>query len=142
MVTLVEQTVLPEQSARGTFLVSVGTVLGGQAVNILVALLLEICYARFLGPGPRGQISLCMMMIAFGALLAGLGADIPIVIWRADRKRNVAEWIRPVLLWGFFGCAAFCVLWSAIFFRWRPEFLRGVTPQLFRQVLLTVPFAV
>src|SRR5215467_15058303 len=116
------------RTARTSFLANVGTVLGGQAANILVALLLEICYARLLGPGPRGQISLCMMTIAFGALLAGLGGDIPIVIWRADRKRNISEWIRPILLWGVLGCALFGILWSAIFLRLSPEFLRGVTP--------------
>src|SRR5215467_16270431 len=99
------------RTARTSFLANVGTVLGGQAANILVALLLEICYARLLGPGPRGQISLCMMTIAFGALLGGLGADIPIVIWRADRKRNISEWIQPVLSWGFFGCVLFSALW-------------------------------
>src|SRR5215475_12275058 len=127
---------------RNSFLINVGTVLGGQAANILVALLLEICYARLLGPSARGQISLCMMTIAFGALLGGLGADIPIVIWRADRMRNVKEWIKPVLLWGILGCAVFGSLWSAIFLLWNPEFLRGITPELFRLVLVTVPCAV
>jgi len=130
------------QTQRGRYLTNVGAVLSGQAANIVVALLLEICYARILGPGPRGQISLCMMTIAFGALLAGLGADIPIVIWRADRRRNISEWIRPILLWGFFGCALFAILWSEFFFRWSAEFLHGVTPQLFRLILLTVPCAV
>jgi O-antigen/teichoic acid export membrane protein len=130
------------QTRRGRYLTNVGAVLSGQAANIVAALLLEICYARILGPGPRGQISLCMMTIAFGALLAGLGGDIPVVIWRADRKRNISEWIRPILLWGLFGCALFGILWFAIFFRWSPEFLRGVTPQLFRLIVLTVPCAV
>ena len=70
MATLVQRAVPTEtQAAPKSFLVNVGTVLGGQAANILVALLLEVCYARLLGPGPRGQISLCMMTIAFGALL-------------------------------------------------------------------------
>ncbi|HJZ63242.1 MAG TPA: polysaccharide biosynthesis C-terminal domain-containing protein [Candidatus Acidoferrum sp.] len=130
------------RTVRGRYLSNVGAVLSGQAANIVVALLLEICYARILGPGPRGQISLCMMTIAFGALLAGLGGDIPIVIWRADRKRNISEWIRPILLWGILGCVLFGILWFCIFFRWSPEFLRGVTPQLFRLILLTVPCAV
>jgi len=130
------------QTQRGRYLSNVGAVLSGQAANILVALLLEICYARILGPRPRGQISLCLMTIAFGALLAGLGGDIPIVIWRADRKRNISEWIRPILLWGILGCVLFGILWFGIFFRWSPEFLRGVTPRLFRLILLTVPCAV
>src|SRR5215475_196116 len=117
---------------HSSFLVNVGTVLTGQAANILIAVILEICYARLLGPGPRGQISLCMMTIAFGALIAGLGGDIPIVIWRADRKRNISEWIRPVLAWGFLGCVVFSFLWFGIYFPWKPDFLRGFTQQLFR----------
>jgi len=129
-------------AARGSFLANVATVLGGQTANIAIVLLLEIFYARLLGPGPRGQISVCMMTIAFGALLGGLGADIPIVIWRAGSKRNTTEWIQPVLLWGLVGSSIFSVLWFATFFRWHPEFLRGVTPELFRLVLLTVPCAV
>src|SRR5262252_6057256 len=131
-----------EQEPRSGFLINVGTVLGGQAANILVALLLEICYARLLGPGARGQISLCLMTIAFGALFGGLGADIPIVIWRADLKRSVAEWIRPVLAWGFLGCAMFCALWWMTYFGWQPNFLHGLTPQLFLLALTTVPCAV
>ena len=127
---------------RNSFLINVGTVLGGQAANILVALMLEICYARLLGPSARGQISLCLMTIAFGALLGGLGADIPIVIWRADPKRIVADWIRPLLAWCFLGCAIFCALWWATYFWWRPNFLRGLTPQLFLLALITVPCAV
>jgi len=143
MATLSQQTTLAETLAQPkSFLVNVGTVLGGQAANISVALLLEICYARLLGPGPRGQISLCLMTIAFGALLGGLGADIPIVIWRADRKRNISEWIAPVLAWGFFGCVIFSALWFGIYFWWRPSFLHGFTPQLFRLALVTVPCAV
>jgi len=141
--TLAQRAVLTEtQAAPKSFLVNVGTVLGGQAANILVALLLEVCYARLLGPGPRGQISLCMMTIAFGALLGGLGADIPIVIWRADRKRNISEWIAPVLAWGLLGCAIFTASWFAIYFWWKPSFLRGFTSQLFRLALISVPCAV
>jgi O-antigen/teichoic acid export membrane protein len=143
MATLAQHTVPAEtQAAPKRFLVNVGTVLGGQAANILVALLLEVCYARLLGPGPRGQISLCLMTIAFGALLGGLGGDIPIVIWRADRKRNISEWIGPVLLWGCSGCILFGTLWTGIYFRWRPSFLHGFTPQLFRLALITTPCAV
>jgi O-antigen/teichoic acid export membrane protein len=133
------------QAAQGPgsgFLLNVGTVLGGQVANILVALLLEICYARLLGPTARGQISLCLMTIAFGALLGGLGADIPIVIWRADPKRSVTEWIRPLLAWGFLGCVIFSALWWATYFRWQPNFLHGLTPQLFLLALITVPCAV
>lgn len=143
MATLVQRAALAEtQAPPKSFLVNVGTVLGGQAANILIALVLEICYARLLGPGPRGQISLCMMTIAFGALIGGLGADIPIVIWRADCKRNISQWIAPVLTWGFLGCLIFSALWFGIYFWWQPSFLRGFTPQLFRLALITVPCAV
>ena len=143
MATLTGQATLPRARAKhASFLANVGTVLGGQAATIVVALLLEICYARLLGPGPRGQVSLCMMTIAFGALLGGLGADIPIVIWRADRRRSVLEWIGPVLAWGFLGCVIFCLLWTGIFSWWKPSFLHGLTAQLFRIALVTVPCAV
>lgn len=143
MATLVQQTPLAEtQTQPKSFLVNVGTVLGGQAANIAVALLLEICYARLLGPGPRGQISLCLMAIAFGSMLGGLGADTLVTIWMADRKRSVSEWAFAVIAWATAGTALFLLLWWRAYHWWSPSFLRGVTPELFRMVLISAPCAV
>jgi O-antigen/teichoic acid export membrane protein len=124
------------------FLTSVTTVLSGQAALALVAVLSEITMARLAGPTARGQISLCVMAIAFGALIGGLGGDIPIVIWTADRKRKVSSWFTAILVWGAMGCCACVALWCAVFVKWQVGFLRGVTPGLAKFILLTIPFSV
>src|SRR5271154_1040302 len=93
-------------AARRGFLPNVATVLGGQAGTVALALLTEVCVARLVGPAARGQISLCVMSISFLALIGGLGADIPIVIWTADRSRKVSDWFSAILLWGMLGLAA------------------------------------
>jgi O-antigen/teichoic acid export membrane protein len=125
-----------------SFFANVATVLGGQAASVAIALLIEICYARLAGPGARGQISLCMMTIAFGVLVGGLGADIPIVIWSADRQKKASDWLSAVLLWGAMGTAAAGALWWAVFEKWQLSLLRGVTPSLARVILLSIPFAI
>ena len=124
------------------FIANVATVVGGQAANIAVAVLSEVCFARLLGPGPRGQISLCLMAIGIGTLIGGLGADIPIVIWAADRSRKMGEVVSAVLTWGVLGCAVAGASWWAVYWQWSPAWLRGVTPSLFRMVLTSVPLAV
>lgn len=129
-------------TARKSFLPSVATVLGGQAASALAAVVAEFCYARLLGPGPRGQISVCMVSIAFGVLLGGLGAELPIVVWTAQWKQKASEWAASVALWGFFGCFVACSLWVELYWRWHPAFLRGVTPFLAWVVAATIPVSV
>jgi|HubBroStandDraft_6_1064221.scaffolds.fasta_scaffold16448_2 O-antigen/teichoic acid export membrane protein len=128
--------------ARTGFLGNVATVLGGQAATVAVALLTEVCTARLVGPSARGQISLCMMAIACGTLIGGLGADIPIVIWTADRTKKVHGWLSAVLAWGSLGFAGAAGLWWMVFSRWHLASLRGVTPALAKIILLTIPFAI
>jgi O-antigen/teichoic acid export membrane protein len=130
------------KASGSSFFANVATVLGGQAASVAIALLIEICYARLAGPGARGQISLCMMTIALGVLVGGLGADIPIVIWSADRKKKASDWLSAVLLWGALGCVAAGGLWWAAFARWHSSLLRGVTPSLARVVLLSIPLSI
>ena len=128
-------------ASGASFLSNVTAVLGGQAASVAIALLTEVCFARLVGPGARGQISLCLMTIALGVLVGGLGADMPIVIWSADRTKKASAWLSAILLWGAIGCALACGIWWATFARWQFSLLRGVTPSLARVVLLTIPLA-
>lgn len=130
------------QLVRASFLANIATVLGGQIACAVVALGIEICYARLLGPAGRGQISLCMMAIAIGTLIGGLGGEIPIVLWTADAKQKSREWLPAVVFWGAVGSLAAISLWTSIYWRWRPAFLRGITPQLALIVLAAVPVSI
>lgn len=130
------------ESARPRFLSNLATVLGGQAANMVVALLSEICVARLLGPASRGLFSVCTMAILFGALLGGLGGEVPIVIWAARRHRKQSDWLSTVFLWGLLGCAFTSLLWELIYSRLQVTALRGVTPSLSRLVLASIPLAI
>jgi O-antigen/teichoic acid export membrane protein len=124
------------------FISNLATVFGGQAACAVVALAVEVCFARLLGPVGRGQISLCMMAIAFGYLLGGLGGDIPIVVWTADRRKNPSEWLAGVMLSGVFGSAVACGAWAVAYWRWHPAIFKGITPQLALVILATIPLAI
>lgn len=130
------------QSAPPRFLKSLATVVGGQAACAIVALGIEICYARLLGPAGRGQISLGMMVIAIGAVLGGLGGDIPIMTWSANQKNSIAQWLPAVCFWGLLGCASVSGLWGFVFWRWHPTFLRGMTSSMALLVLAAIPLSV
>ena len=127
---------------RGSFISSVATVLGGQAACAVVALATEICYARLLGPEGRGQISLCMMAIAFGVLVGGMGGEGVIILWSADRRRKSSVWLPAVTLWGLIGCVVTCSLWAVVYWRWHPAFLRSISSTLATIVLLSIPVGV
>jgi O-antigen/teichoic acid export membrane protein len=131
-----------EKGVRGGFISSVATVLGGQAVCALVALVTEICYARLLGPEGRGQISLCLMAIAFGVLIGGMGGEGTIILWSADSRRRSTVWLPAVTLWGFLGCVMACSLWAVVYWRWHPVFLRSVNSTLAIIILLSIPAGV
>jgi O-antigen/teichoic acid export membrane protein len=128
--------------ARPTFLTNIATVLGGQIASAIVALGIEVCYARLLGPAGRGQISLCMMAIAMGTLIGGLGGEIPIVVWTADSKQKPQEWLPAVVFWGAVGSLAAVFLWTFIYWLWHPVFLRGITPQLAALVIAAIPVSI
>lgn len=124
---------------RSRFVTSIATILGGQLATILFALLTEVCVARLLGPAPRGQISVCTMVIWFAAVFGGFGGDVPIVIWSASRQKKYSEWMAAIALWGLLGCGATMGLWILIYSRWSSSFLQGVTPELARLVLFSIP---
>jgi len=124
------------------FLANVATVLGGQAASIVVALLSQILFARLLGPGPRGQVSICMMAVALGALMGNLGADIPIVVWSTDAKKKPAAWLSAICLWALLGCGVAGSAWWIAYGHLQRTALQGVTPTLAIVVLATIPIAV
>jgi O-antigen/teichoic acid export membrane protein len=131
-----------QQPVRPAFFSNVATVLGGQVACALVALAIEICYARLLGPAGRGQVSLCMMIIAVCAVFAGLGGEIPLTIWTASQKKKPRAWLSAVSLIGSAGCFVSAALWGAVYWWWHPEFLRGITPSLAVLVFAAIPLSV
>ena len=136
------QTVSRPPPTRPSFMANIITVFGGQLACAMVALGIEVCYARLLGPTGRGQISLCMMAIAMGTLIGGLGGEIPIVVWTADSKQAPREWFPAVVLWGAIGSALAALLWTVIYWRWHPAFLRGITSQLAALVIAAIPLSI
>jgi O-antigen/teichoic acid export membrane protein len=128
--------------AQPSFLTNLAAVFGGQAACAALALAVEVCFARLLGPVGRGQISLCMMAIAFGYLLGGLGGDIPIVVWTADPRKNPSDWLAGVIFSGVMGSAVACGIWTLAYWRWHPTIFKGITPQLARIILATIPLAI
>ncbi len=124
---------------RPSFFSNCLTVLGAQAGRAPMALALEICYARLLGPAGRGQLSLCLMAIAFGSLLGGLGGEIPMMIWTAEAKKRPSEYLPAIVFWGVIGSACASLLWSVVYWGFQPAFFRGITPGLADLVLVSIP---
>ena len=127
---------------RSRFLASIATILGGQLATIALAMLFEVCVARLLGPTARGQISICLMAIWFGAVLGGLGGDVPIVIWAAGVSGKFSEWISTIFLWGAAGSVAAALLWMFVYGRWHFSWFQGVTPELAQLVSFSIPPAI
>ena len=127
---------------RNSFIVNTATVLGAQVARAATSLLLEVVYARFLGPSGRGQLSLCLMVLGCGGLIGSLGGEIPIMLWSADDKRKSSEWLPSVIFCGLLGSTLACGLWAFLFWWWRPEFLRGITGPLAILVLGAIPFSI
>lgn len=125
-----------------SFTSGMATVLTGQIVCAAVAVAIEICYARLLGPDGRGQVSLSLMAISALALFAGLGGDIPLVMWTADAKRRPHGWFSAVLLCGLAGSVAIAGIWAILFWRYHPSYLRGITSTLAILVLASIPLSV
>jgi O-antigen/teichoic acid export membrane protein len=130
------------RSAHPRFLSSVATVFGGQIASAMIALLIEVLCARLLGPEGRGQIALCMMIIALGTMLGGLGGEIPIIIWAAKAKDEFGAWIPAVMFWGLLGASAAVGIWICVFEVWHPAFLNGVTGPLALIVAAAIPASI
>ena len=124
---------------RSGYFTNLVTVFGGQIACAALALLIEVCYARFLGPDGRGQISLALMAVTVGVLLGGLGGEIPITVWTADEKKNLSDWLPAVLFSGAIGCSVAICVWALAYWRWQALFFKGITPALFVLVLATIP---
>ena len=124
---------------RPRFLAGLATVLGTQAGCVVMSAALEILYARLLGPSGRGTIFLSLMTIAAGVLLGGLGGEIPLMVWSADCRKKIHEWLPAVVFWGAVGAVGSSVIWAAAYWVWHPAFLKGITPALALLVLVSIP---
>jgi O-antigen/teichoic acid export membrane protein len=127
---------------RPAFFSNVATVFGGQVACAIVALAIEICYARLLGPSGRGQVSLCMMIIALCAVVGGVGGEIPLTVWTASQRKHSSSWLSAVALVGSLGCITAGILWAAVYWWWHPAFLRGITHALAVLVFAAIPLSV
>ena len=121
---------------------SLYAILGGQAASGLLALVTEVAYARLLGPAARGGISLCMMSIAFGNLVGGLGGEGTIVYWASRSKNAQSSWLVAVAAWGVLGCLGTTILWNLAFWHFRITVLRGVSDASARVVMVSISAAV
>jgi O-antigen/teichoic acid export membrane protein len=131
-----------KHASRFNFLSNLVTLVGGQAACAALGLAIEICYARLLGPAGRGQISLCTMAIAVGVLAGGLGGEIPIIVWTADRKSKSPAWLPAVVFWGAIGSLFASCAWTFVYWGWRPLFLHGITIPLALIVLASIPLTI
>ena len=131
-----------KKSSPPRFVSSLVSIAGGQLGCVILAALTEVCYARWLGPAPRGLISLCLMSIAFGSLIGSLGSEATIIVWSSRAKENPSKWFPAVMFWVVSGCLLASVGWSCLYWKWQPSFLKGLTPGLAILVLVSIPFTV
>jgi O-antigen/teichoic acid export membrane protein len=131
-----------KQTSPQGFLSNLTAVLGGQFSGSIVALLVQACYARLLGPAGRGQISLCLMVTVFGVLIGGLGAEYPLTIWTAESREKTAEWL-PAIIWtGVIGSFFASCLWLLVYWKWSPAFLKGMTSRMAVVALASIPVSI
>jgi O-antigen/teichoic acid export membrane protein len=131
-----------QKRSGNRFFANTATILGAQVGRAFLALLLEVVYARFLGPSGRGQLSLSMMVIGCTVLVGGLGGEIPIMLWSADEKRKSSEWLSSVILCGLLGSLLASGLWGFLFWGMRPTFLHGITSVMAFLLLGSIPFSI
>src|SRR5580698_3473306 len=103
-----------------SFFASVVAITGGQLGCIAVASLAELCFARLLGPSSRGLVSLCLMSIAFGALIGSLGSEATVVVWISRSKGRHSTWFPAVVLWVLSGCLLAVSAWAVVYWKWHP----------------------
>ena len=127
---------------RPAFSSGVLAILAGQAAGGVAALLIEVCYARILGPEARGVISICLMCVAFGVLVGAAGGEGSIVFWSARERGGHATWFPAVLVWGFAGSILAAGLWWLAYWQFKLPILRGILPSWAWLVLLNIPAAV
>jgi O-antigen/teichoic acid export membrane protein len=126
-------------AGAGGFAGNVIAVLGGQLSCAVVAIVVQVCLTRLLGPAGRGQISLALMVISFCGLLGGLGGELPLSSWTAAAKGKPLDWIPSVLWSGVAGSSFVIALVALIYWKWDPSFLKGLTPTLAAIAFLGVP---
>jgi O-antigen/teichoic acid export membrane protein len=128
-------------SSRGspTFITNCIIILASQGVGIILSVVLEVLYARLLGPTGRGLLSLSLMAISSATLVGGLGGEIPITLWTADRTQSRRGFMPAIVFWGVVGSLVAAALWVALFWRIHPAFLRGITPRLAILVAAAIP---
>lgn len=131
----------PSQSTTG-FISNLLTIAGGQFGCIAIAAIAETCFARLLGPAPRGLISLTLMAIAFGAMVGSLGSEAVVVVWISRFKGNNTRWFPAVMTWIACGCLVSDSAWALLYWRVHPAFLKGITPGLAVLVLFSIPVTV
>lgn len=127
---------------RPRFVSNLATVFGGQLACAALALGLETCYARLLGPVGRGQIGLAMMVVTLGVLLGGLGGEIPILVWTSDSRKDAREWFPAVLLAGLSSCTAIGCIWLWVYWQFHWKVFQGISPRMAILILVTSPATV
>lgn len=124
-----------------SFSLSILAIVVGQLVSGLVTLGMEVIYARALGPAARGIIGLCMVTIAFGTLVGGLGGEGAIVYWTSRHKHSRSSYLAAVLIWGAAGCLLACGLWIAGFSILHLPFFAGMSRSVGLIILASIPVA-
>jgi len=131
-----------KEASRPGFLSNLSAVLGGQLSCAIVALLVQALYARLLGPAGRGQISLCLMVIAFGVLVGGLGGDYALTFWTAESREKSSEWLPAIGLTAILGSLLASCLWFLAYWKWSPSFLKGMTSRIAVVALVGIPLSI
>lgn len=127
---------------RPGFASSLTTVFGTQVACATLSLVLEMTYARFLGPSGRGQLSLCLIVVSIAEMLGGFGGEFPITIWSANQRMRPSEWLPAMVSCGVVGASLSDALWAMVYWSWHPLFLKGITPTLARILLVMIPVAI
>src|SRR5208282_654850 len=126
-----------------SFISSLLTIAGGQFGCVAIAAIAEICFARLLGPAPRGLISLCLMAVSFGAMVGSLGSEATVVVWISrSRGQHQSTWFPAVMLWVASGSLLSAAAWAVLYWQVHPSFLKGITSGLALLVLLSIPVSV
>ena len=129
--------------SAASFISNLLTIAGGQFGCIAIAAIAEICFARLLGPAPRGLISLCLMAVAFGAMVGSLGSEAVVVVWISRfRGHHHSVWFPAVMTWIVGGSLLAASAWAVLYWRLHPSFLKGITPGLALLVLWSIPVTV